>query len=153
MFTDLVDYSGLAERLDPERLQVVQDRYFAAGREAVERHGGVDREVHRRRDHGRVRAAGGPRGRSAPGDPRRRATSTGRCGELGRALADLGRDDLQVRTGINTGEVVASGDAPIGPMVTGDAVNVAARLQQSAGPDQILVSGVDLSADPPCGRG
>src|ERR671937_2640311 len=54
--------------------------------------------------------------------------------ELRDAVSGLG---LQARIGINTGEVVAgSGDA----LVTGDAVNVAARLEQAAEPGVILIS-------------
>src|SRR5437868_12926760 len=40
LFCDLVDSTGLAERLDPETLQLVLGRYFSAARQAVERHGG-----------------------------------------------------------------------------------------------------------------
>jgi len=46
---------------------------------------------------------------------------------------------IQVRTGVNTGEVIA-GDAAAGQsFATGDTVNVAARLEQAAGPGQILI--------------
>ena len=46
---------------------------------------------------------------------------------------------LAVRMGVNTGEVVA-GDASSGQaLVTGDAVNVAARLEQAAAPGEILL--------------
>ena len=48
---------------------------------------------------------------------------------------------LQIRIGVNTGEVLASVDPQPGePMVTGDAVNVAARLQSAAEPGGILAS-------------
>ena len=47
---------------------------------------------------------------------------------------------LQIRIGVNTGEVVAPvGSAPEQLIVTGDAVNVAARLEQAAAPGTILV--------------
>ena len=46
---------------------------------------------------------------------------------------------LTVRTGVNTGEVVA-GDPTAGQrLVTGDAVNVAARLEQAAGAQEVLL--------------
>ena len=55
---------------------------------------------------------------------------------------------LPIRIGINTGEVVASRDTDRRDfLVTGDAVNVAARLQQAAEPWQIVVSGRTASAD------
>ena len=43
---------------------------------------------------------------------------------------------LQLRTGVNTGEVVTGTEERL---VTGDAVNVAARLEQSAQPGEILI--------------
>lgn len=55
---------------------------------------------------------------------------------------DLGRDRdvrIELRVGIDTGEVVvARGDGPT-VRVTGDSVNVATRLEQSAGPGEILL--------------
>ena len=53
--------------------------------------------------------------------------------EMRDALPELG---LEARIGVNTGEVVTSGDERL---VTGDAVNVAARLQQAAAPGEMLV--------------
>jgi tetratricopeptide (TPR) repeat protein len=51
---------------------------------------------------------------------------------------------LDMRFGINTGEVVA-GDASAGPLVTGEAVNVGKRLQEHAAPGNILLGPVTLS--------
>ena len=54
---------------------------------------------------------------------------------------------LQMRIGVNTGEVLAAGDAPPGePMVTGDVVNVAARLETTPNPAR------SLAADEPAAR-
>jgi DNA-binding SARP family transcriptional activator/tetratricopeptide (TPR) repeat protein len=47
--------------------------------------------------------------------------------------------DLAARVGIETGEVVVGRLGPGGPSASGDAVNVAARLQQAAGVEEILV--------------
>jgi class 3 adenylate cyclase len=52
-----------------------------------------------------------------------------------KAIAEHG---LEARIGINTGEVVVGGEGET--LVTGDAVNVAARLEQAAGPGDILIS-------------
>ena len=41
LFCDLVDSTQLGERLDPETLRLVLDRYFDEMRAAVERHGGT----------------------------------------------------------------------------------------------------------------
>ena len=62
--------------------------------------------------------------------------------ELERLSDELERDwgvRLRTRTGINSGEVVAGDPAGGQALVTGDAVNVAARLQQHAAPGQILI--------------
>ena len=102
---------------------------------APRRHG---REVHRRRGHGRLRRPSAPRGRRAARGPRRdrdaRRGSPRSNGELER---DYGVA-LEVRIGVNTGEVV-TGEAAGQRLVTGDAVNVAARLEQAAAPGEILL--------------
>ena len=46
---------------------------------------------------------------------------------------------IRLRTGVNTGEVVAGDSAEAQMLVTGDAVNVAARLEQAAAPGEILI--------------
>src|SRR5205809_3805863 len=53
--------------------------------------------------------------------------------EMRAALPELG---VQARIGVNTGEVVAGSG---GTLVTGDAVNVAARLEQAAPPGEVYV--------------
>jgi hypothetical protein len=68
--------------------------------------------------------------------------AAGLRGGLGPLNAELERDwgvTLQTRTGVNTGEVV-TGDPAIGDaLVLGDAVNVAARLEQVAAPGEVLL--------------
>src|SRR5262245_16678646 len=54
--------------------------------------------------------------------------------EMRDAIATHG---LEARIGINTGEVVVGGEGET--LVTGDAVNVAARLEQAAGSGEILI--------------
>src|SRR5439155_20984416 len=54
-------------------------------------------------------------------------------------LADLFGDTLRLRIGVNTGDVVVGQPRVGSSFVTGDAVNVAARLEQSAEPGDILV--------------
>src|SRR5919201_1611253 len=74
------------------------------------------------------------------------STPLGAAAEMRAALAALNveieRDhgvQLEIRMGVNTGEVVASDQSTGQTLVTGDAVNVAARLEQSAAPGQILI--------------
>ena len=52
---------------------------------------------------------------------------------------------LESRTGVNTGEVVAGDPDPSQGLVAGDAVNTAARLEQAAPANEILL-GADLPA-------
>jgi tetratricopeptide (TPR) repeat protein len=66
--------------------------------------------------------------------------------EMRQALGSLNEDlhrrwdvRLQVRTGLNTGPVVAGDSSSGQTLVTGDAVNIAARLQQAADPDEVLI--------------
>jgi len=46
---------------------------------------------------------------------------------------------IEMRVGVNTGEVVASWGSGSATLVTGDAVNMATRLEQAAGPGEILL--------------
>ena len=60
---------------------------------------------------------------------------------LNQELASASWNPIALRIGVNTGEVVA-GEATAGhTLVTGDAVNVAARLEQAADPGQVLLGG------------
>ena len=103
---------------------------------APRRHG---REVHRRRRHGRLRPAQAARGRRAAGGPRGRRRCSGGSAALNDELERVWGVRLANRTGVNTGEVVA-GDPTTGQrLVTGDAVNVAARLEQAAPANEVLL--------------
>src|SRR3990170_3963384 len=67
--------------------------------------------------------------------------------QLGLLNTELERDygvRLEARIGVNTGEVVAGQAASGERLATGDAVNVAARLEQAAAPGQILLGGQTL---------
>ncbi len=138
MFMDAVGSTGLGEQTDPESLRRVMTRYFDEIRTIVERHGGTVEKyigdavmavfgvpvVHEDDALRAVRAATEIRARlNAVGDELQRQRGT----------------SVAWRTGLNTGEVVA-GDAGAGQrFVSGDAVNVAARLEQSAQAGEILV--------------
>ena len=127
LFCDLVGSTALGESTDPEALRARMRRYFEDLRvdpRAPRRHG---REVRRRRGHGRLRDPGLARGRRAA----RRSRRGRRCAH---AIAEHG---LEARIGINTGEVVVGGEGET--LVTGDAVNVAARLEQAAAAGEVLI--------------
>jgi class 3 adenylate cyclase/tetratricopeptide (TPR) repeat protein len=137
LFSDVTGSTNLGERLDPESLRQVMSRYFEEMKAALEAHGGTVEKfigdavmavfgiptVHEDDALRAVRAALEMRER------------------LERLNRDLERDRgmaIVTRTGLNTGEVVA-GDPSGQTLVTGDAVNVAARLEQSAQPGEILI--------------
>jgi class 3 adenylate cyclase/tetratricopeptide (TPR) repeat protein len=138
VFADISGSTALGEKLDPEALRRVMERYFAEARTAFERHGGA---VEKFIGDAVVAVFGIP---AAHEDDAMRAVRAAR--DLREAMtrldADLKREagiTLGVRTGINTGEVVA-GDPSGGQFyATGDAVNVAARLEQTAAPGEIVL--------------
>ncbi|HEX4746607.1 MAG TPA: adenylate/guanylate cyclase domain-containing protein [Gaiellaceae bacterium] len=135
LFADVTGSTALGERLDPESFRRVMARYFDAARECLERHGGT---VEKFIGDAVMAAFGVPvvheddalRALRAAVDLRRSLESLN--GELEPAFGVT----LQLRTGVNTGEVVTGTEERL---VTGDAVNVAARLEQAAGPGEILV--------------
>jgi class 3 adenylate cyclase/tetratricopeptide (TPR) repeat protein len=125
LFCDIAGYTAAGERLDPEALRKLQSRYFDDARAALERHGAT---VEKFIGDAVMAVFGIPQVHE---DDALRAARA--AVELRDAVATLG---LEARIGINTGEVVAgSGDA----LVTGDAVNTAARLEQAAEPGVILI--------------
>lgn len=125
LFCDLTGSTALGDRTDPETLRGLMRRYYETARAVLERHGGT---VEKFVGDAVMAVFGIP---VASEDDALRAV---------RAAVEL-RDtvhglELDARIGINTGEVVAGeGDT----LVTGDAVNVAARLEQSAGGGEILL--------------
>jgi class 3 adenylate cyclase len=125
LFCDVAGYTERGERLDPEALRKLQSRYFEDARAALERHGAT---VEKFIGDAVMAVFGIPQVHE---DDALRAARAAL--QLRDAISELG---LEARIGINTGEVVAgSGDA----LVTGDAVNVAARLEQAAEPGVILI--------------
>jgi class 3 adenylate cyclase/tetratricopeptide (TPR) repeat protein len=138
VFSDLVGSTSLGESLDSETLREVLARYFAAMQAALERQGGV---VEKFIGDAIVAVFGLPKLREDDAERAVRAAMAMRT-----ALAEVNAElksgwgvTLAVRTGVNTGEVVA-GDITAGQrLVTGDTVNVAARLEQAAGAGEILL--------------
>jgi class 3 adenylate cyclase/tetratricopeptide (TPR) repeat protein len=138
VFVDIAGSTGMGERLDPESLRRVMTRYFDEMRAVVERHGGtVEKFI-----GDAVMAVFG-----VPVLHEEDALRAVRSAiEMREALVDLNEKlearwgvRLQIRTGINTGEVVAGDPAAGESMVVGDAVNVAARLEQAAALGEILI--------------
>jgi class 3 adenylate cyclase/tetratricopeptide (TPR) repeat protein len=140
LFCDVTGSTALGERIDPESLRNVMARYFETAKEAIERHGGTVEKfigdavmavfgvpvVHEDDALRAVRAA---------------ADLRDALGPLNEELEQRFQTRLQLRTGVNTGEVVTGTEERL---ATGDAVNVAARLEQAAQPGEILLGGETL---------
>src|SRR2546423_13255324 len=137
---DVTGSTALGERLGPEHLREVMSSFLEAMREEIEAEGGT---VKKFIGDAVMAAFGVPTAHED--DPARALRAAlrmqGRLAELNERLAQTHDLTLEARIGINTGEVVAAtAPRPGESMVSGDAVNVAARLEQSASPGQIVVS-------------
>ncbi len=125
VFCDLTGSTALGDRTDPEALRATMRGYYDEMRTILERHGGT---VEKFVGDAVMAVFGVPVSRE---DDALRAVRA--AWEMRTAVGELG---LQARIGVNTGEVVAGeGDT----LVTGDAVNVAARLEQAAEAGEVLV--------------
>jgi class 3 adenylate cyclase/tetratricopeptide (TPR) repeat protein len=135
LFCDVTGSTAMGERLDPESLRQVMRRYFDAARTVIEGHGGT------------VEKFIGDAVMAIFGVPVLHEDDALRAVRAAAALRDaltalnteLERDyatSVTVRTGVNTGQVV-TGTAE--RLATGDAVNLAARLEQAAAPGEIVI--------------
>jgi class 3 adenylate cyclase/tetratricopeptide (TPR) repeat protein len=138
VFCDVAGSTALGERLDSETLRRLMARYFEAMREAIEQHGGT---VEKFIGDAVMAVFGIPQVHEDDALRALRAAADMRKA-MDRLSKELERDHgmaFASRIGVNTGEVVA-GDASSGQaLVTGDAVNVAARLEQTAAPGDVLI--------------
>jgi adenylate cyclase len=135
LFADLVGFTGRAEQSDPEAVRAFQRAYFAAVAAEIERFGGA---VEKYIGDAAMALFGAPVAHDDDAERALRAALSVR-----EAVARL-EGGSEVRIGVNTGEVVGGTAGPQAGdySVSGDAVNVAARLQQAAAPNEILVGGV-----------
>ena len=121
LFADLVGSTALVSSADPEVVRRRVNRYFAEVSHAVEAHGGV------------VEKFAGDAVLAAFGVPQAHEDDAERAIKAAFAIHDQVRElGLEARIGIESGEVVVD-DGAESTFVTGEAVNVAARLQQQAG--------------------
>jgi class 3 adenylate cyclase/tetratricopeptide (TPR) repeat protein len=125
LFCDVTGSTSLGESVDPEALRGLLARYFERMKAIVDRHGGT---VEKFIGDAVMAVFGVP---VLHEDDALRAVRA--AAEMRDALPELG---VQCRIGLTTGEVVTGTDERL---VTGDAVNVAARLEQAAPPGEVLV--------------
>jgi class 3 adenylate cyclase/tetratricopeptide (TPR) repeat protein len=131
LFCDVTGSTTLGESIDPEALRALLARYFERMRAIVERHGGpVEKFI----GDAVMAVFGVP---TAHEDDALRAVRA--AAEMRDALPELG---LQARIGLNTGVVVTGTEERL---ATGDAVNVAARLEQAAEPGEVLLGEATLA--------
>ncbi len=138
VFTDVAGSTALGERLDPESLRRVMWRYFDTMQATLERYGGT---VEKFIGDAIMAVFGVP---AVHEDDALRAMRA--AFEMSEALEHLNKDlarehgvRIATRTGINTGEVIVGDTATDQKLATGDAVNVAARLEQAAQPGEVLL--------------
>src|SRR5439155_17317804 len=125
LFCDMTGSTSLGETLDPERLRALLAHYFERMKTIVERHGGT---VEKFIGDAVMAVFGIP---VVHEDDALRALRA--AVEMRAALPELG---VEGRIGVMTGEVVTGTEERL---ATGDAVNVAARLEQAAQPGEVLI--------------
>ena len=137
VFCDVVGFTPMGDELDPETVRAVMTRFFEEMRDRLQRHGGTVEKyigdavmavfgIPKLHEDDALRAL-----RAAADAAERPHLAQRGSGAHGRCL-DHHPDRGQYRRGARLG-------AAIGPAVVGDAVNVAARLQQAAAPGEILL--------------
>ncbi|HZB02074.1 MAG TPA: adenylate/guanylate cyclase domain-containing protein [Actinomycetota bacterium] len=138
LFCDIAGSTAIGERVDAETVRKTMSRFFEEVRAVLERHGGT---VEKFIGDAVMAVFGIP---VAHEDDATRAVRA--AAELQHAVDRLNEEvqqalgtPIRVRTGINTGEVVTGDPAAGQALVVGDPVNVAARLEQAAGPGEVLL--------------
>jgi adenylate cyclase len=136
LFADLVGFSTLAEHMDPEELRsLMTDTFSELTAEVEKREGSVEKFI----GDAVMAVFGVPQ--THEDDPRRAIECALSMLDVVRARSEKTPTPLELRIGVNSGLVV-SGTVGDGSQagIMGDAVNVAARLQQAADPGELLVS-------------
>jgi class 3 adenylate cyclase/tetratricopeptide (TPR) repeat protein len=126
LFADVVGSTSLASKSDPEVVRSMMSRYFNRIVEIADAYGGT------------VEKFAGDAAMVVFGVPVVHDDDAERAVRAALEIRD-GAAELAVRVGVNTGEAVTAATADKQFMVSGDAVNVAARLQQGAEPGEVVV--------------
>lgn len=134
LFADIVGSTTLGETYDPEVVRAALNRYFAGTQEIAARFGGA---VEKFIGDALLIVFGTPQLHE---DDAERAVRAGIA--IREMVAELDREldiEIGVRVGINSGEAVVAEEPEQRFPITGDAINVAARLEQNAAPGEIIV--------------
>jgi class 3 adenylate cyclase/tetratricopeptide (TPR) repeat protein len=137
LFADLVGSTALGDREDPEVVQELIVRVFDRLTPVIERYGGL---IDNYMGDGILAIFGVPQVHE---DDPERAVRAGLemqevISDLNRSFAAEGRAPIQIRIGLEAGEVLVDSLRP-DRRITGDTVNLAARLQSAADPGTVLV--------------
>jgi predicted ATPase/class 3 adenylate cyclase len=139
VFSDLKDSTALTASIDAEAMNEIKARYFSSMAADIERHGGkVEKNIGDAimAVFGLVRAHEDDALRAVRAAVAMKETLATLNEELQRYYGVT----LTNRTGVNTGEIVANIDpGATQNLATGDAVNVAARLEQNAPANEVLI--------------
>ena len=131
LFADLVGSTALASSEDPEQTRVLLDRFYDVMAEEIEATGGTFEKF---AGDAVMAVFGVPVARE---DHAERALHTALA--MRSRIHELFGARLQLRIGVNTGEIVAGTPRVGSSFVSGDPVNVTARLEQGAAPGEIVV--------------
>jgi class 3 adenylate cyclase len=131
VFADLVGSTELGGSLDPERTRAMLERFYDAMAAEIETAGGT---IEKFVGDAVMAVFGAP---ASLEDHAERALHAALA--MQRRLHELFGQTLALRIGVNTGEVVVGKPREGSSFVTGDPVNVAARLEQAAEPGEVLV--------------
>ncbi len=135
LFSDVVGSTSLGDSLDPEDVRALMGRYFEHARRTVAAYGGT---VEKFIGDAVMAVFGLPQ---AHGDDAERALAAALALREAVAGDPVLSPPMRLRMGVNSGEVMATNDPSRGDfLVSGDTVNVAARLQQYAEAGEIVAS-------------
>ena len=136
LFADVAGFTALSENMDPELVAELINELWSEVDVNIEHHGGrVDKHI-----GDAVMGVWGIEG-AREDDPERAVRAALTLRTTFEAFRSHHGLDIDIRVGVNTGPVLAGGVGTAGEIsVTGDAVNVASRLEQHAPPGQVLVS-------------
>ena len=133
LFADVTGSTSLGESLDPEDVRALMGRYYEHAREIIGDYGGT---LEKFIGDAVMAVFGLP---VAHGDDAERALAAALVLREAIERDTFLGESFQLRMGVNTGEVMAATDTTRSDfLVTGDTVNVAARLQQNANPGEIV---------------
>ncbi|WP_405486854.1 AAA family ATPase [Streptomyces sp. NBC_00096] len=137
LFLDLVGWTRLAERVDPEQLQQLLEQYYEICGAAVEEHGGV---VEKFIGDAVMAVFGADTSQEDDALRALRAATYIRAEVRGLRTPATDAAPVEVHCGIAAGEALVTRSARAGIRVIGDVVNLAARLQSLAVAGEIIVN-------------